>query len=129
MDSSDDIGDLIRQHRQIFRECKQIIATVETQERQYWRQRAGPVVDVMSQNRQEAERCLQHPDGKVRSAALNMLMYEWNASSDPHFLRSCERMALVDPDYEVRSLALTCLGSCYQSTGDGRIGKLLAELV
>lgn len=129
MNSREEIENIIRQHRQVSSECKEIITKIDNQERDFWRQRAGSVVDVMAENQEEAQRCLYHADAKIRSAALAVLMNKWNAVVDQKFIEICEEMSMTDADPETRALALTHLGSCYQNSENRRIGRLLSRTV
>lgn len=121
----DDIDILIKQKRQLSHECDSIFLNVEKQELSYWKQRAGNIVDIIWDNRKEAELCLNHPNPEVRCAALAILMNKWNAGAESHIKIKCEEIGVKDPNYEVRSEALIHLGSCYQNSGDLRIGKTL----
>src|SRR5207247_3958273 len=129
MSSSDAIRELISRHNQVRRECQEIDTRVKAQNRQYWNNRVGPVSDVLSQSRDEAEKCLHHSDAAIRSAALNALFYDHKAVSDPSFVRSCERLAFKDPDPEVRANALGFMAFFHQASSDLRIGRLLAQVV
>jgi tetratricopeptide (TPR) repeat protein len=126
---SDEVEELRRKIQEQRRECEQVVSQIQNESIEFWRQQVGPAADVMLEDRKEAMRCLQHPSSSVRCAALSALGRKWKAQSDPKFVNSCERLALLDPDDEVRAYALTLLGSCYANTSDSRVGNLLAKQI
>jgi hypothetical protein len=89
---------------------------------------AGSVVRQMLKSRETTESYLTDADPKARYAALLLLTHQW-APPTEQFAMTCEQMALRDTDATVRAIALTCLGNCYASTDDRRIGAVIATLV
>jgi hypothetical protein len=87
---------------------------------------AGDSLSLMLESRESAEGYISHCDPSCRCAALCVLMDHWGP--DKKLARICEKMALTDPDTQVRCLALTKLALCYKGTGNARIGGLLATL-
>ncbi len=70
---------------------------------------------------------LQHADPKVRLAALWISSERW--PSDNRISLHCERLALSDPDEQVRAVAISSLGACYIGSRNNRISSLLATIV
>jgi hypothetical protein len=64
---------------------------------------------------------------EFRIAALMLVGDEWTPIEQ--FKDECERLALTDPEEQVRGIALTKLCACYAGTNDSRIGRLVAEIV
>ena len=59
----------------------------------FWEKRAGPLLFEMLENRQAAERFLEHPEPGIRMVALEVLCHHWEP--DANLARSSERMALT----------------------------------
>jgi hypothetical protein len=85
------------------------------------------VVQAMLQSREVAERYIDHPEAKYRCVAIATITDHWNA--DEQFAATCERLATADDDVNVRMAAITTLGKYYDSTGNRRIGQMLARMV
>jgi len=72
---------------------------------------------------------LANADARIRRAAICVIGMEWRPPPGSEFTALCERMALEDPDLDVRCAALGELGHLYMGTDDVRIGRLLAGIV
>lgn len=68
---------------------------------------------------------LEDPDPAVRRAALQVLVSDWKMDQ---YRERCEELCDHDADADVRRFASTCLGILYQSTGDRRTLRRLAEI-
>src|SRR5262249_16954836 len=88
---------------------------------------AGPGVQSLLQSQEVTEDHLDDPDPKMRIAALVLMTV--HSGPTEQFKRKCEAMAFQDPDRSVRSAAIGSLGTCFSSTGDRRVERLLAGVV
>ena len=88
---------------------------------------AGPASEVMLKSLEATKTCLAADEPKVRLAALVMLREYWITSLPSADL--LESMMLLDPDPEVRQVALTSLCSYYAKSKNKRITKRLAHIV
>ena len=68
---------------------------------------------------------LEDADPAVRRAALQVLVSDWKMDQ---YRERAEELCDRDPDPDVRRFASTCLGILYQSTGDRRTLRRLAEI-
>jgi len=68
---------------------------------------------------------LEDADPAVRRAALQVLVSDWKMDQ---YRERAEELCDRDPDADVRRFASTCLGILYQSTGDRRTLRRLAEI-
>jgi hypothetical protein len=85
------------------------------------------VVQKVGQSEEVAHQHLNHPKPKYRFAALYLIESKWGLTQDVADL--CEELAVSDPDAHVRSLVADALGTYYMSSGNMRIGDLLARTV
>src|SRR5262245_49256143 len=69
---------------------------------------------------------LEDPEPAVRRAALQVLVSDWKMDQ---YRERCEELCDRDSDPDVRRFASTCLGILYQSTGDRRTLRRLADAV
>src|SRR5207237_625300 len=88
---------------------------------------AGPHFDTMASSYENTIQYLNNPDPRLRLAALKMSSFYWRRP--PGFALLCERVAVEDPDLDVREMAVLSLGASYRGTYDPRIGSLLAGVV
>lgn len=102
-------------------------ALVAKSQRERMQKLAGPMAERMYQSPQVAYANLRHADANVRMAALTIMTYHWGPNKD--FAVECERMALTDPDPNVRAHALVNWSTCFAKTDDPRVGKVFAQIV
>src|SRR6186713_711746 len=88
---------------------------------------SGVSIRSMLTDWHRAEDLLKIGDSKERYAALLILTHQFPSSSEIKSL--VERAATYDSNEVVRSVAISCLGSCFARTQDLRIGVLLARMV
>lgn len=84
-------------------------------------------VDRLYESRVSAESYLTHQDPKLRWAAIAMIAHHWGL--DDVLKAACERLALDDPDANVRALAVSHLAHCYYQTDDPRVSRMIAHVV
>jgi hypothetical protein len=129
MNENDETQDKISQLRADFEECRRMIEEGSAKQRRAWTSLAGVLAEDMLRDRQTTERCLQHEDPHVRLVALSILSSHWRPNSQDPILGTYEVIAFSDPDPQVRSIVMTCLGDCARHSNDTRIGGLLATVV
>lgn len=87
----------------------------------------GPGLHQLLESEEKTRFALDHPDWKLRFAALNLMTYHWGPTEE--FKERCLRAALQDQDEHVRSAGISALGWCYRATGNRVILKVLADLI
>jgi hypothetical protein len=108
--------------------CKGIMQDLLNRRLSFWEEAVGSdaVLDML-RDRKIAEKYLQHQQSDFRFIALNIIRDHWKP--DEQFIAICEKLVDSDDDARVRAAAVTSLGVCCDSTGDRRIGQVLARMV
>jgi hypothetical protein len=119
LDATDGVGDNLR----TMAPYKKLIDRVAKR----WEAIAGPQAARMRESCAVTEAYLEHPDPRLRRAAMLALAHHWNA--DDQFRETYERIALHDPDPSVRALAVSRVGASYFHTDNRRIGEVIARLL
>lgn len=95
--------------------------------RTFWTSMAGDLVADLTQDRAAALAHLADPRPNVRIACLSILTYYWRQIDVLPAI--CERMALTDSDDDVRTAAVSSLGTVFRDSDDSRVGQFLAKIV
>jgi hypothetical protein len=91
-----------------------------------WEEKAGENTDMLT-SPELALAYFEHLDPQVRIAATSVASERW--PSHPEIAAGCERLALDDPDEDVRAVAVVSLGVLHSQSGDDRISRVLARIV
>lgn len=116
--------------KRAFRDLEELraqIAESRSLRREAWGALAGSELGHMFESPDVAARYLQHPDPRLRQAALGILTSHWPPSS--LITQECERLEIEDPDPEVRKTARACLITCYSKLQDARLVRVFARTV
>jgi hypothetical protein len=109
--------------------CEGVLSDFRRKQVESWHGLIGPLLESILVDREFALRQVYHDDPKVRFVAISALGDYWKARNPDPFARVCADLALHERDSQIRSIALTYLGVCYESTNDPHIGKILATIV
>jgi hypothetical protein len=106
---------------------KQIVEDGRNRRLRIWRKLVGSSFDDLVAHPELLSKYFSHPDPKVRLVALSFS--EDDRSLGSEFFRSCEKLAMHDPDREVQESAINVLARLHARTADRRIGGLLVEVM
>ena len=89
---------------------------------------AGDYFDILIASKDDCTAHLQNADPTVRLAAITVYGSVWADKSDSEFFVTSQRMAVEDPDPQVRAGAIGPLGAVFRSTQDASVSRFLADL-
>lgn len=121
-----DSHDFRREIEHLRRELRANLANSQESRVELWKELAGENFAKFS-SPDAMQTYLEHPDAKVRCIALWVSSDRW--ALDAKIAQHCEKMALSDPDQQVRGIAATSLGACYRNTRDKVISGILASII
>lgn len=132
---SDTDSDLTDEDRRIFqkqfedleREAEELREFFAAKSQEWVRQAAGEHLSAMTRSAGEAEKYLESSEPSLRAVAMHLLYDFWKKRED--YADVYERLAMSDPDEDVRVRAFEHLASCYSYTRDRRIAAKLAKIV
>jgi len=110
-------------------EQRERIDQFQRQQRHFWKQAAGDIVDDMFLSREIATNLLEDAYASIRSTAVEVLTQVWRVQRLPEFRRKFETMALTDPEPSVRASAVIALGNCYADSQDAEMGRFFGRIV
>jgi hypothetical protein len=112
---------------QLRKDFEQIVASYDTATDEWRKRMAGPHLHQLLTNQEETLTFLRHPDPSLRQVALHLAVHHWGLGAI--VATHCEKMAVTDPDSDVRAMAISALASCYKNSQDPRVGNFLATLI
>lgn len=125
VNNSESREELVERIYNDLQECRAMIDDARDQQQKMWRSLAGSSWDRLLQSREATEAFLVHDNPKLRIVALQLLRGYWKAK--PDVTTFYERIALADPDPQVRGVALVFLGYCHEKSNDARMGEFFAN--
>ena len=111
--------------RSLRTRVREILARSVESRADYLQKVAAPLGAVLSPD--DLLAYLHDPNASVRQAALIIGSEHW--PTDARFAEMCEKLVFSDSDLIVRELSATSLGSCFGSSCNSRISRLLAGIV
>jgi hypothetical protein len=92
-----------------------------------WRRLLGDQLEEMMLSREKTEQRVYDSDPTIRCGAFSLIAHHWGPTVA--LLEVYQRVAVFDPDAEVRSAAISCLAGLYKNKANGQVCALLARIV
>jgi hypothetical protein len=104
-----------------------LLAVLEDMLKKECEELAGSCMEEMLLGPEKAFPYFSHRHPGVRRAAIRIWGFYWERTDQ--YAAICEKLALEDPDEDVRIWALDAVVATYAKTDDVRVGNLLAKIV
>ena len=125
--SKKDLRHLIEQFEELERDFGEMETRLEPLIDRRLRELAGPELDAMLLSEEATLNYLNHANPNLRQASLQLAYSHWYITKK--LAIEYERIAITDPDTDVRETAIRAIGTCHAGSSDRRIGQLLACVV